>query len=190
MIIAIAIVLAPSAWAGLYVFNPNPADLWDLDHYGYYSWGIDWSPHQDERIDEVVLTFNNIRDYLIEQNDVLYTRLLDNPPLGTNQGFDNQASGDWFEGEGVLIDAWNDPGGYPLPAVTLNYKFSELGLIDDVNRYSADGTFGFGFDPDCHYFNDGIQLTVVTDVPEPGTIALFALGLGMAGARFCRRKRS
>ena len=35
----------------------------------------------------------------------------------------------------------------------------------------SDGNFGFGIDPDCHYYNDGITFNITTthEAPEPAT---------------------
>lgn len=98
------------------------------------------------------------------------------------------------------------------PATKTNYSYSfsaaELDYLTDylespnswqVWRYNSathsygwvtvtpDSTFGVGFDPDCHFYNDCIKLVLETGpvVPEPGTIVLVGAGLALlaAGAR-------
>ena len=61
-----------------------------------------------------------------------------------------------------------------------------------INQYASSGIFGLGFDPDCHFFNDGITLTLTTastvsGVPEPATFILF--GFGLLGASALGRKK-
>lgn len=73
----------------------------------------------------------------------------------------------------------------------LGYFSSKNSLATTRNNYA---TFGLGFDPDCHYFNDGITFTLQTaPVPEPGTMALFGigiLGLVVYGKRRLAKKES
>ncbi len=177
-------MIGVSAQGAVYQFMPTPADLYDLDHDYAYTWGIDWA-HTDEIIHGAVLTFHNIHDYRVEDGDILYTRLVDEGNSGLTEYFDDQDFGDYFDGQGVEIGTWTDPAGsFYGPGVDVSFTFSQLGLLGDLNNFASDGFFELTFDPDCHYFNDGVSLTVVTDVPEPGTFILFGLGtLGLAAFR-------
>jgi len=135
------------------------------------------------------------------------------------QGTDNQGGGDNFAGKGYQITpTWSDPVG-DIPANTIVFDFAHLGgsiaTAADVNAHLAaqigdiipgnvnilttleaylrnGNNFSFGFDPDCHYYNDSVSFTITVDsapVPEPATMLLF--GTGIAGlAAVGRRKRN
>ncbi|MEW5924009.1 MAG: PEP-CTERM sorting domain-containing protein [Candidatus Zixiibacteriota bacterium] len=180
-------LLASSAMSAIYTFVPSPEDLWGLDHNYYYSWGIEWN-HPGEHIVDAVLTFNDIYDWRVEYGDSLYMHLLDDPAVGTFAGYEGYTNGDYFDGQGTLIDVWSDPNGGVSNGTTLSYRFSDLGLVGTLNDYASNGVFGFGFDPDCHYFNSGVELKVITAVPEPSTILL--IGMGLIGAGLIHRRKS
>lgn len=99
---------------------------------------------------------------------------------------------------------WTDPNGGQSGAkkttVTFTFTLDQMTkLATYINNGGATSgstgyaDFGFAFDPDCHYYNTGIELKVVTKkyyVPEGGASVAF-LGTGLlalaAARRFLRR---
>jgi hypothetical protein len=187
-----------SAFAGIYSFSPTPPDLWDLPHSNYFSWGISWSIPSDEDISEATLFIENLNNWTWESGDTLFIRLLDDPAPGVTTFSDTDSTNghppayDNWTGQGVLIAAYHDYN-ENVP-VDKTYKFSSLGLIPTLKSYASNGVFGFGFDPDCHYYNCGITFTVETrenpPVPEPAGLTALAAGLiSLTGLITRRRKR-
>lgn len=165
-------------------FTPSPSDLNDLDHKYAYTWGIDNIIPAGEKITGAKLVITNIWDWQVEQ-DILYVNMLDNPASGVKEFYDNEASGNYFQGQGTVVGTYTDPVGGHSTNTNLTFDLGALGLLDKMNQYAADGRMGFSFDPDCHYFNDGVKLVVTTaPVPEPASFAV----LGLGGLLLIRRK--
>jgi hypothetical protein len=92
-------------------------------------------------------------------------------------------SGGWS----VVADGVNASG---QQLYTYTYTFTEA-QEDVLEAYIANGqNIAIALDPDCHFFNDGIALTLTTGpaIPEPLTVVLISAGLAAAGYR--RRRRS
>jgi len=201
---ACLVLLALSAQAAIYTFTPSTSDLGDLPHGSYFTWGLkDWIPSVNEQVQEVSITFSNIKNNAWTSSDHLYVHFLDTvtDPNGSNSpnwrrayapgysykritisGSDdgpyggNNGKGDKFSGQGVLIGDWTDKSASSLTFYVPKEKLN----------WAADGNWGFGIDPDCHYVNCGVTCKVVTgcppdetpNVPEPASMLLGAMGLG------------
>jgi hypothetical protein len=165
-----------------YPFQPTPTNLWDLDHTKYYTWGINWSVPAGETIIGASLFIDNINDWVVESGDILYIHLLDNPAVGVTVGTDNQGGGDAFSGQGILLTTYTDDDSFPNPAEDWTYNFTTPGQVNTLKSYVANGVLGLGLDPDCHYYNDGITLTIET-APEPVTAMLAVPALALLRRR-------
>ena len=190
------------------------SDMYDLDHNYYYSWQIkNWNLKTGEVITGAKLEIFNIWDWTVESNDILRIYLLDKPPTLDNpvthnfsgyssvlsSRYDGQKN-DYWNGKGPLVGTWTDPkggnnGNDKVADLTFNLPVSDptlADLTDLTNFIKNDGIWGFGLDPDCHYFNDGIKFTITTQslpVPEPSTLLLIGsglVGLGLISRRFKR----
>ncbi len=175
------VAVVGGACAGTYTFQPSPTDLYDLDHYYYYTWGINWTLPAGERIVSAKIEYTQIYNWDRNAN-ILYTHLLNSAPVGVKTTYDNQGGGNAFAGQGVLLGTWSDKDSattkdnlvYNIPSANLSWL--------------ADGNFGFGIDPDCHFYNCGVKCTVTTTtVPEPGSLVAFGTAL-ISLAGFARRR--
>jgi hypothetical protein len=79
---------------------------------------------------------------------------------------------------------------FTTTARTYVYTFTPDQLAVLSAYFMNGGDVAFGFDPDCHFWNDGIVFTFTTapnPVPEPMTITL--LGTGLAGLYYSRKRK-
>lgn len=208
-LLAIA-ALSVTTQAASYTLKPNDgegnvADMFDLDHNYAYSWGISGTSADalrtslisgGQQITSVKLTIWNVWDWTVE-SDILNIHLLDDPDTGIKSFLDNQSGGDYFKAQGGFLTSWTDPKGGDTSDKTFDFVYNFTGTnISLLTSYLVDATangksaFGLGFDPDCHYYNDGIQLDITTapkNVPDNG-LTLCLLGLGLISLAAVRRR--
>ena len=184
-LVSVLLLVCPAAWADFYPLTPPDPDLYDLEHQKYYTWGIDTPWPQTEEAVAATLSFTQIRNWR-EESNVLYIHLLDSAPAGLRSHWDGEHGGDNFDGQGIVLTIYHD---LPTTPQDLSYAFTD-DQVAALNAYAGDGRFALGFDPDCHFYNDGVQLDIVTQdtqIPEPATLGLLLLGSLALIARGYRR---
>ena len=156
-----------------------------MDGTYYYTWGINWSVPTGNQITAATLTYNNIEITGFGNNDpgILWTHLLNTSSgsgtTGVTTGTDNDNGGDAFSGQGLLV------GKQLFPTLnvktTIPYSLDLTTLISDA----ADGHFAIGIDPDCHYTDNSIVLSITygpKSAPDAGsTVMLLGIALPFLG---------
>jgi len=202
-----ACLAAGSARAALapMTFTPNPADLNDLDHHYSLSWRIDNINLNNISITSATLTFKNIANWDSNPN-MLFVYLMDTATQGgVNSLLDHPLSEAPI---GNIVDHFAN--GFVSPALVLSstaktklfqqsftttghdftYTFTAAQLQILTNYINSGHDIAFGFDPECHFFNDGIIFSMnVVPIPEVANILPIACLLAGALALEIRRRR-
>ena len=181
-------------------FTPNPADLNDLDHHSAYTWRLDNLPNVT--ITSAKVKFDNIANWDANTNK-LFMWLLDTAKNPGVSSFVDDPSGsapvtditdDFSNSRYWSNPAWLFTSGtaktklveqsFTMTPVDYTYTFTASQLTK-LNTYRANGNnIALGFDPDCHYFNDGITFEIKYDLPGGPVIpegSAFAPLVGILG---------
>jgi hypothetical protein len=189
----LALIAPIAARAASFTYTPAPsATLDNLDHHYAYSWRIDNINTGGANITGASLTFSNIRNWDNNAN-MLFIHLLDTAknsgvrsfidasgaPVPSNQIADNFASPLVSSNPLVANGTANTfltSRSFTMTPITFIYQFTAA-QVAALQSYIANGrNIAFGFDPDCHYFNNGITFSFT--VPETGNSVIF-LGLAV-----------
>jgi hypothetical protein len=187
-------------------FQPNPVDLNDLDHHYSYSWRIDNINLSTISVTSATLTFTNIANWDSNPN-MLFVYLMD---TATHSGVNTFQDHPLDEVPiGNIVDHFAN--GAVIPSLitsstattklfqksfittptTYTYTFTAAQLATLTNYINNGQDIAFGFDPECHFFNDGITFTMnIVPIPEVANILPIAcLLVGAAVAEIRRRRR-
>jgi hypothetical protein len=207
--------LPATASAAILTYQPSDPVMGDLDHHYIYSWrinGINTQIPAGQTIVSAALSFKQISNWNSDPND-LFVHLFDtakNAGLTTQQEEPLSQTTDTPADElvgptyTVSYPSANTPStlfanntantflfaqSFTTTPTDWTYNFTGAQVLALKNYIANGGDIALGLDPDCHFFNQGVTLTLTTGplstVPEPASLTLMGLGLA---AWYRRRK--
>jgi len=188
-------------------WQPAPADLYDLDHHDVYTWRIDNIKVDPSTITSATITFTNIANWDSNAN-VLHMHLLDTAKFSGVASFIDDPSGispvtdftddfissrfhgdpSWLVANGTA-DTFLIDKSFTITPTDYTYRFTAAQLTALEQYLANNQDIALGFDPDCHYFNDGITFTLnFTPIPEAANMIPIACLAAVAIALEVRRR--
>jgi hypothetical protein len=175
----------------------------NLDHYMAYTWRIDGVDLSKKTITSATITIRNISNWDSNPNR-LFIHLLDSARQAGVNSFQDTTNpavdiNDDFAGTRYTTNPLVAPGtqntfltsqSFSTTPHDYVYTFTPDQLKVLTTYFLNGGNIAFGFDPDCHFWNNGIVFSFTTQAvpnPEPATLAL--LGTGLAGFAYNRKRR-
>ena len=173
----------------------SPSGLGTIDGTYAYQWNINWSVPTGDSITGATLTYNTVKLTSFGNNNpgLLWSNLLDTTSgTGTTSvtSFtDNDNASDYWTTGAIGVESF--------PTLNIAHNFSYAVDLNTLTSYAADGHFAIGIDPDCHFTDSSIVLSVTYDttpitphnvVPDAGSTGLL-LGIVLPFLHFFRRSK-
>ncbi len=216
-------IYSMSSFASVISIAPIDDDLGDLSHGNAYYWRVNINyylqdaANKGEVLKGAVLSINDINNWKEPEEDFLYITLLDvkkpyyaNNPNQLTIYSDGQRDNNQPQTGNYFRTTWNGTANWTATSFVDVYSDYDITKTEDLSwnlnvntinsfmgdngSYGSNGFIGIGFDPDCHYWNNGVKLTLITEklsVSEPGSLSIMLLGLAsLASAIFIKRKHN